>query len=264
MQVRINRLTLDVTDKGQGPALLLLHGYPLDHRMWEAQIEFFRHTHRVIAPDLRGMGQSEGCSTNINIDQYADDIIALLDELGINRVTVAGFSMGGYVLFALLRKAPSRISAIVLVNTRADSDTLEGQRNRLEASQHLLEHGASSARQAMLSKLLSDTTVHDQPQLVDQVGSWMQEQTPIGLVHAQLAMAFRPDSTSMLASIKVPTIVIGGEHDKIIPPALIKQLASSIPNAKYRLIAETAHLTPVEKPDAFNNLLSDFLGKAHI
>ncbi|WP_442603265.1 alpha/beta fold hydrolase [Paenibacillus sp. KN14-4R] len=264
MQVRINKLTLDVTDKGQGPALLLLHGYPLDHRMWDAQIEYFRHTHRVIVPDLRGMGQSEGTPSNITIDHYADDIITLLDELGINRVTVAGFSMGGYVLFALLRKAPSRISAIALVNTRADADTKDGQRSRLEAARNLLEHGSIAARQAMLSKLLSDTTLHDQPHLADEVGNWMTEMDPLGLVHAQLAMAFRPDSTSMLASIRVPTIVIGGEHDKIIPPQLIKQLANSIPNAKYRLIAETAHLTPVEKPDAFNNLLSDFLGKAHV
>ncbi|WP_312029610.1 alpha/beta fold hydrolase [Paenibacillus sedimenti] len=259
MKVNINETNLFVVDKGQGTPLILLHGFPLDHRMWRLQVEALSASYRIITPDLRGMGQSDVPVSNISLDQYAEDILALMDKLNIQKAALGGFSMGGYIAFALLRKAPERFLGLVLANTRPEADGQEGRKNRMNMAASIYDKGAAAARDAMLPKLITEQTKEAQPQLAGELGEVMGAMPPEGLVHASLAMAFRGDSVDLLPSIAVPTLVIAGEQDPITPPDVMKKMADQIKGASYHVIPAASHLTPLEKPEVFNRLLLDFL-----
>jgi 3-oxoadipate enol-lactonase len=259
MKAFIHGSIIAYEDVGQGEPILLLHGFPLDHQMWNEQIAALKVKYRVIAPDLRGMGGSDVPTAAISLDQYADDILALLDQLEIPTVILGGFSMGGYIAFSLLRKAPQRFKAVVLADTRPEGDPKEGRKNRMNMAAALYEHGSSAARAAMLPKLLTAQTQKDKPELVAKLTGTIDAMKPEGLVHACLAMAFRKDSVSLLPLIKVPTLVIVGEKDAITPPAVMKKMADQIPHVFFVQIPDAAHLTPLENPDKFNQALLGFL-----
>jgi 3-oxoadipate enol-lactonase len=259
MKHHINGAEQFVEEKGHGAPVILLHGFPLDHRMWQSQIDALSGNYRVITPDLRGMGQSDVPKSNISIDQYANDILTLMDKMGIEKAALGGFSMGGYVAFALLRKAPKRFTSLILANTRPEADGQEARKNRLNMAVSLYEKGSVVARDAMLPKLITEPSKQDHPKLVDTLSMVMESMPAEGLVHACLAMAFREDSVDLLSSISVPTLVIAGEQDPIAPPDVMKKMADQITGASYHVIPAASHLTPMEKPEAFNALLIDFL-----
>jgi 3-oxoadipate enol-lactonase len=259
MHITVNGLKLFYEDAGEGTPLVLLHGFPLDHRMWSNQVSALKQSYRLITPDLQGMGQSEVPLTNRTLDQYADDVLSLLDQLHIEQAILGGFSMGGYIAFSLIRKAPARFSALILANTRPEADTKEGRKNRMNMAASLFEKGAAAARDAMLPKLLTEQTLQERKELAHEVSEAMLSMDPEGLVHATLAMAFRQDSVGLLPAIQVPTLVIAGEKDAIAPPEAMKKMADQIPGSRYHVIAGASHLAPMEYPEAFNQLLSDFL-----
>ncbi|SEG40006.1 alpha/beta fold hydrolase [Paenibacillus sp. UNC499MF] len=260
MFTTIHGLKTFYEEQGSGPAVLLLHGFPLDHRMWHEQIEALQSNYRVIAPDLRGFGQSEPHKDLITLDHMADELLLLLDQLQVEKAVLAGFSMGGYVAFNLLRKAPHRFNGLILANTRPDADPLEGQINRMKMAASLLEQGSQAASTAMIPKLLSDG---ENSGLARELQDQIEGMNPLGLVHASLAMAFRKDSTELLSTIQVPTLVIGGEKDSITTPTVMKKMADSIPNAAYTEIKDSAHLTVREHPDEVNKAITAFLGQLH-
>ncbi|NEW09848.1 alpha/beta fold hydrolase [Paenibacillus sp. SYP-B3998] len=264
MKLTINNANLYVEEQGQGTPVILLHGFPLDHQMWKLQIEALSSAYRVIAPDLRGMGQSDVPDSNISLDQYADDVLALMDKLNIQKAALGGFSMGGYIAFSLLRKAPERFSALVLANTRPEADGQDGRKNRLNMAVSLYDKGPAAARDVMLPKLLTEQTRQSDPQLVDELNTVMGSMPAEGLIHASLAMAFRGDSVDLLSSIAVPTLVIVGEEDPITPPSVMKKMADQIKGSSYHVLPAASHLTPLEQPEAFNTLLLDFLKNTNI
>ncbi|MVP01825.1 alpha/beta fold hydrolase [Paenibacillus lutrae] len=261
MFTTIHGLQTYYQEQGSGPALLLLHGFPLDHRMWQDQIDYFKTTHRVIAPDLRGLGQSDPHKDLITLDHLADELLLLLDQLQVEKAVLAGFSMGGYVAFSLMRKAPQRFAGLVLANTRPDADPLEGQINRMKMAASLLEKGTHAAADSMIPKLLTEETLASRPSLAEELNQQILDMDALGLVHATLAMAFRKDSTELLAEIEVPTLVIAGEKDTITTPELMRTMASQLPQAEYVQIEGAAHLTTRENPQAFNQHLEQFLNR---
>lgn len=259
MKHHINGAEQFVQEQGQGTPLILLHGFPLDHRMWQAQIDALSENYRIITPDLRGMGQSDVPVSNMSIDNYADDILTLMDKMGIQKAVLGGFSMGGYVAFSLLRKAPKRFTALILANTRPEADGQEARRNRMNMAVSLYDKGSAAARDAMLPKLLTELSAQEQPKLVNTLSTVMESMPAEGLVHACLAMAFREDAAYLLSTISVPTLVIAGELDPIAPPDVMKKMADHITGASYHVIPAASHLTPMEKPEAFSALLEDFM-----
>lgn len=264
MKKHVNGTEIFVQDQGQGTPVILLHGFPLDHRMWQSQMETLSANYRVLAPDFRGMGQSDLPVTPMSLTQYAQDILALMDELRIEKATLGGFSMGGYVAFALLRLAPERFSALILANTRPEPDGQEGRKNRLNMAVSLYDKGAAAARDAMLPKLVTEATHQEQPQLIDSLKVIMDSMPAEGLVHASIAMAYRADSVDLLPTISVPTLVIAGEQDAIAPPDVMKSMADQIPGANFHVIPSASHITPMEKPEAFNDLVLAFLKEASL
>lgn len=246
-------------DVGRGLPVVLLHAFPLNRMMWEPQIAALFGECRCIAPDLRGFGDSPR-SGPYSIDQYADDVVALLDALQIERAVVGGLSMGGYVALALWRRHRKRIRALVLADTRSGADTDEGKQKRGELIALAQSEGSAAVADRQITGLLGKSTREKQPELVDRIRSIMAGESPAGIVGALEAMRDRPDSTPLLAGIDVPTLIVVGDEDVVTPPKEARAMHEAIRGSRLEVIPAAGHLSNLERPAAFNAALSDFVG----
>jgi pimeloyl-ACP methyl ester carboxylesterase len=252
----INGIELSYRDEGQGQPILFIHAFPLHSGMWERQIAAFSPRHRVIAPDLRGFGGSARGSGAASLDQHADDIAALLDQLGIDKTTIAGLSMGGYISFALWRRHRARISGLILADTRAGADSEEARQGREKNARLAEEQGPGAIADQMLPKLLSGNAP---AALRDEVRRMIESNDRAGIAAALRAMAARPDSTPLLASIDVPALVIVGAEDALTPPSEAQAMFDAIPGCRIAELPGAGHLANLEAPDALNDAIDEFL-----
>lgn len=260
MYVNVNGVRLACYQRGKGrePVLLLIHGFPLDHRLWEAQLFGLASEAWVIAPDLRGFGRSEHGSDPLTMEQHADDLAALLDRLGVDRAVVAGLSMGGYITFAFWRRHCARVRGLVLADTRAEPDTAVGRAGRDLAAQRVQEVGAAVFAEEMLSRLLPPSSV-SKPKIVEAARAMMAAQPVQGIVAALAGLRDREDNRPLLPTINVPTLVVVGAEDTVTPPSDAAAMADAIPGARLVTIPRAGHLSPMENPRAFNAALRAFL-----
>ena len=251
---------LHVQRLGEGPVLLLVHGFPLDHTMWQGQIADLSQSFCVIAPDLRGFGQSPVTHGEVTMDQMAGDLAELLDRLNIHQpICLCGLSMGGYVAWQFWSRFAPRLSRLILCDTRAAADTVEVARGRLLMAQTVENEGPAQVAEIMLPKLFSPTAFAEQPQLVEQTRDVILRTSPHGIAAAQRGMAQRPDMTGRLSQIDVPTLVVCGQYDVISPPSEMQQLAQAMPRARYVEIPCAGHMAPLEQPAAVNAAIGEFL-----
>jgi 3-oxoadipate enol-lactonase len=243
---------------GSGLPLVLLHGWPHDRTLWSGQLLGLVAHARCIAPDLRGFGGSS-VAAPFTIDQYADDVAALLDVLGIEQAVIGGLSMGGYVAFGMLRRHRDRVRALVLSDTRATADTDEVRSNRLRLIALIEEHGVEALAARQLRPTLGRSTFEQQPEIVELVRRMMASAPAEGVIGALRAMAARPDSSPMLSAIDVPTLVVGGTEDTFTPPSELESLARAIRGSRIELIERCGHVCPIERPAAFNHVVGEFL-----
>jgi 3-oxoadipate enol-lactonase len=253
-------LEFGVVDQGEGPPLLFVHGFPLNHAMWNAQVPVFATDHRVLVPDLRGFGQSVDTDGTVTMEDFADDLAAILDRLVVREpVVYCGLSMGGYIAWPFVRKYRQRLRGLVLCDTRSVADSPEGVEGRLKLAELVIREGASAAAAAMLPKALAGKTRDGRPEIVDAVRSMMLSADPTGVAAALRGMAVRPDVSEQLRAIDLPTLVVVGADDVVSPVEEMRGIAAAIPGAKFVVIPDAAHLTPVENPGAFNEALAGFL-----
>lgn len=254
-------MRLAYSDEGTGPVVVLLHGFPLNRTMWEAQIRALTPEYRVIAPDLRGHGESPAPDGVYTMEAMADDVAETLDGLGIaGPVVVGGLSMGGYVALALALNHPLRVAALILADTRAAADTAEAAARREETAQAVLRTGdVGAVVDAMLPRLFSQATFRDRPALVPPIKAVMEGTPPPGVVGALRGMACRADRRARLEEISCPVLVAVGEDDAITPRDEMKAMADALAGSRFVAVPGAGHLAPYEKPDAFNSALLDFL-----
>lgn len=248
-------------ERGAGPAVVLLHGFPLTAAMWSAQIDPLTAAgFRVVMPDLRGHGESPAPDEVATMTRHAEDVIALLDRLGLERVILGGLSLGGYVALELYRRHPRRIAALVLLDTRAEADTPEGRRGRRETVDRIREDGIGVLESSMLPKLLTNRSREERGVLTERVRGMMRATTARAAIRTVEGLAERPDQRELLPTITVPTLVAVGAEDPITPPAVAEAMASAIPGAGPAVvIPDAAHLMPLEAAEAFNPFLLEFL-----
>lgn len=255
-----NEIELETVDQGRGRPLVFVHGFPLDHTIWNAQVDELSGRYRVIAPDLRGFGASGVTEGTVTMDTMADDLAALLDSLGVEEpVVLCGLSMGGYVAWQFRRRHASRLGALVLCDTRAGADSPEAAAGRLATADAVIAEGPAALVEGMVPKLLAEATLRGRPQLVESVRKMMLATDPRGIAAAARGMAERPDSTELLAKIDFPTLVIVGRHDALSTVDQMRSMAEAIPGARLVEIAEAGHLSPLENPAAVNAALGEFL-----
>ena len=238
-------------DRGAGPPLVLLHAFPLDRRMWEAQAELADHA-RLLTPDLFGFGESGLPPGGWTVDAMADALAEWLTALGVPTAVVGGLSMGGYVALAFARRHPARVSGLILADTRADADTAEARANREKSITLVRTDGVSALVEQMLPKMLSDHTRRHQPAVEGQVRAMAGGQTADGVVAALAALRDRPDSTPALASFRFPVLVIVGGNDVITPPALAEGMAAHLSDVTSETLGTAGHLSNREEPATFN------------
>jgi pimeloyl-ACP methyl ester carboxylesterase len=260
MKIQVGNIQFNVEDRGSGTTLLLIHGFPLNLEMWRPQIEFFSNQHRVIAIDLRGHGLTPPTTGPYSMDLLADDCAAVLAALGVHDpVVVCGFSMGGYISFALYRRHPELFSGLILTATRAGADTDQARANREKAIAGTKELGAQPVLDTMLKSLLAPETYQSNPDLVKNVADILSRSTGEGIVSALEGMKERADSTGLLKQIKVPTLIFHGADDQIISLGESETMESGIPNSRLEVVTHAGHLLNMEQPDAFNKSAFNFM-----
>jgi 3-oxoadipate enol-lactonase len=239
--------------------LVLLHAFPLNARMWERQLGLAEHGWRVVVPQLRGFDGGTEDPPASSVDDYAGDVIDLLDALHVDEAVFGGLSMGGYVAFAILRHAARYVHALVLADTRSQADTPEGREGRRTMLQLVQEKGPAAIADEMIPKLLGETTRRERPDVVARVRGLILANSTEPIAGAIRALMTRPDSTPLLATIHVPTLVIVGAEDTLTPPSAADELHRSIAGSELVEIPTAGHLTNVEHPDAFDAALARFL-----
>src|SRR5215208_1222442 len=246
---------------GSGTALVLLHGFPFDRSMWRGQAEALGGEFRVVAPDLRGSGETplgDG-GDDVTMEALAEDVAALLDELNLGRVVLGGLSMGGYVAFEFFRKFPERVRALVLADTRPQADNEEGRRAREENARRALKEGMAPIVEAMLPKLLAAGTRGRDGEVLVRVRAMMLGTSPAGAAASLRAMAVRRDQTDLLPSINVPTLIVVGSEDAVTPPADAEAMGAKIEGSRLVVVEGAGHLSNVEQPGEFDRALVEFL-----
>lgn len=260
MKITVNGLPIAYTDDGDGHPLLFIHGFPLNRQMWAPQVGELAKVARVIAPDLRGHGESPRLPGPYEMDLLASDMAAFLDALAIKkRIVICGLSMGGYVAFAFYRKYPERLRAMILTATRAAADTTDGKANRDAMADRVSTMGIMPVVDAMAPKLLSPISLKEKPDLAKKVSDIMQTTSAEGMIGALMGMKLRPDTSGMLKEIQVPTLVVHGADDQIVPLQEARQMADKIPGAQFEMIPLAGHLPNLEQPELFNKLLMEFI-----
>ena len=259
-RINCGNIHVNVVEQGKGVPLVLVHGYPLDHSMWQGQLDGLSADCRLIAPDLRGFGASDVTPGTATMAQMADDIAALLDALGVREpIVFCGLSMGGYVAWQFAIRHAHRLAKLILCDTRVVADSKEAAEGRHKTAEKVLGAGSGIAAEGILPKLFAPATYEQQPQIVEATRQVILRTNPAGIAAALRGMAEREDFTSRLAHIGVPTLVLCGEHDKISPPDEMNSFAKQIPHAQFVQIAGAGHMAPLEQPGTVNAAIRDFL-----
>lgn len=263
-RVAVADIEMAVQDEGAGTPLLLVHGFPLDHTMWDAQVAGLAGRARVIAPDLRGYGQSTlgdvGDPEAAPMERYADDLAAMLDALGVAEpVVFCGFSMGGYIGWQFLRRHGERVRGLVCCDTRAANDNDEARQTRLKMADHVQRWGSDKVAEAMEPKLFASATLEARPAIVQRTMDVICGTDPRAIAAAQRGMAARPDVSGDLPGVAAPTLVIVGAEDSISTVEETRAMAAAIPGAELVVIEGAGHMSPVEQPDAVTAALAAFM-----
>ena len=258
--LEVNGIELATLDRGSGPPVLLVHGFPLDHTMWDAQVEALSEQYRVIAPDLRGFGRSGVTEGKVTMEQFADDLAGLLDGLEVaGPVVFCGLSMGGYVAWEFWRKYTRRVRGLVLCDTRAAADAPQAAAARLETAERVLREGPATLVDAMIPRLFAETTRKRNPRVVESLRRVMLSANAKAVAAAARGMAQRHDVTSILPEIACPTLVLVGELDAISTPEEMRSIADAIPGSRFVQIAGAGHMSPLESADEVSAAMLEFL-----
>lgn len=240
--------------------VLWIHGFPLSRLLWDFQIDDLADLARQITPDLRGLGESEATEPPYSLETYTTDCVRLLDHLGFKGpVVVGGLSMGGYIALDFYRRHPQRVAGLILAATRAGADTPEGQAGRDQTAALAAAEGVGAVVEAMLPRLFAPGNFQGQPDLVKFVREMMMSASVDGVRGALAAMRDRPDSTLLLTTIDVPTLVIHGHDDQLIPVNEARAAAQAIPGAELVILQAAGHLPNLEQPEEFNDAVRAFL-----
>lgn len=245
---------------GDGPIVVLLHPFPLNHNFWTAVAAQPGSRYRFIIPDLRAHGASELGDGPATMPKLADDLAGICRAEKVGKAAFVGVSISGYLLFEFWRRYRGQVAALVLANTRAGGETPESKATRLQAADRVLREGTAGFIEEMLLKLLSPATHSNRPDIVDAARKMMQAMSSEGVAGVQRGMAERPDSVATLATVNAPTLIVAGEEDSV-PLSEFELMRQHVAGSALRVIPSTGHYAALEKPEEFGALLREFLDK---
>ncbi len=263
MKATVNGVEVDFVDVGVPNTLpvVLIHGFPFSHEMWAPQIEVLQKRFRVIAYDLRGHGRSGVGDGQYTLEFFVDDLLALLDHLKIVRAVLCGLSMGGYIALRTVERNPDRVRGLILADTQAKADSNEAKLKRAAAIKSVKANGVKAYAEGFLKSVFAPQTFTNNKAAVEKIRKIIEANSPLGICGALLALASRTETTEALYSIKVPTLILVGEHDALTPPSASQEIHNKIPNSEIHVIPNAAHMSNLENSEEFNKHILDFLGK---
>lgn len=259
----LNGIDLAFEEIGSGShALLLVHGHPFDHSMWQPQLEPMANLGwRVIAPALRGYGASGIAGEKTTLDLFARDQIALLDHLGIEKAVIAGLSMGGQIVMEICRLAPRRVRGIVLAATFPQAETAQGRQQRLATAERLVKEGMSAYAAELLPKMLAAHSIQTHPDVTAHVLRMMRCAPPTGAAAALRGRAERPDYADTLAHLERPALIVVGDEDAFTTREDAERMHALLKGSRLLWLPGVGHMPNLEQPQAFNTALADFLAR---
>ena len=261
MITKINGININYNVTGNGEPVVLIHGHPFDHTMWYPQVVALSDHYKVITPDLRGYGESGlPASGKTRFEDYATDILLLLDFLGVGDFHLCGLSMGGQIIMEIFRQAPSRVKSLIFADTFASLDAPEVKKGRYDAAARLEKEGMNAYADEVIYKMIRPEHVKTMPKVAEHIIRMMKATSPIGAAAALRARAERIDYlNNVFPEINVPTLVIVGRQDEYTPVAMAEEMKQGLQNCKMVVIENAGHMPNLEHPDEFNKTVLDFL-----
>jgi 3-oxoadipate enol-lactonase len=263
MKATINGSEVYYEDVGNPAALtvVLIHGFPFSHEMWQPQLRILGSRFRVIAYDIRGHGQTSAGDGQYTFEFFVDDLIALLDHLKIEKAVLCGLSMGGYIALRAVQRNPERILGLILADTQAKADSNETKLRRGASIKAVKANGVKAYAESFLKTVFAAQSFETKTDAIDLIKKVIESNSTLGICGALLAMATRTDTTEALPSIRVPTMILVGEHDVLTPVSASEEMHQKIPNSEIHVIKNAAHMSNLENTQAFNDHILSFLAR---
>jgi 3-oxoadipate enol-lactonase len=264
MHAFINGHHLHYVDEGprDAPAVVFVHGFPLDLELWRGQLQACTTSFRTVAYDVMGHGSSDVGDGQYSIEGHVNDLAGIMDHLGIAQAAVAGLSMGGYITLRALERMPQRILAAVLCDTRSGADSTEGKVKRFAGMEQVKKEGSRAFADGFVRALFAPGSFQRVPAAVERIRSVISHTSPLSIAGTLLALAARTDTTPSLASVKVPTLIVVGAEDTLTPPSESEVMHRLIPGSILTILPDAGHLSNLENERGFNEALLPFLRRA--
>jgi 3-oxoadipate enol-lactonase len=263
MKAVVNGVEVFYVDVGVSGALpiVLIHGFPFNCEMWQPQIELLEKNFRVIAYDIRGHGKSGISNGQYMIEFFVDDLVGLLDNLKIEKAVLCGLSMGGYIALRTVERNPERVKALILADTQSKPDSNEAKLKRAASIGAIKKLSVKPYAESFVKAVFTTDSLTKKTATVEKINQIIQTNSSLGICGALLALASRTDTTEALPAIKVPTLILVGENDKLTPPSAAQEMHNKIPKSEIHVIPNAAHMSNLENPDEFNKHVLNFLNK---
>jgi 3-oxoadipate enol-lactonase len=259
MNLTVADLALFTDGNSNNNSIIFVHGFPFDHFMWDEQVKAFNKDYYCVRYDIRGLGASLAGDGQLTIEMFVDDLENIIDELKLNKPILCGLSMGGYISLRAIERMENKFSALILCDTKSSADDNEGRLKRAAAIKQINSGEFDTFIELFILNCFGEKFVRENNAEYRKVVDRSQKNNPLGVKGCLLAMAGRTDTTGYLSKIKLPTLFICGEEDKLSPPPVMKPMADQIPNSRFLIVEGAGHMTPIENPTVVNKSIKDLL-----
>jgi pimeloyl-ACP methyl ester carboxylesterase len=259
MNTVINNLAVFTDGKINNKPIVFVHGFPFDHFMWDEQVKAFSYNYYCVRYDIRGLGNSPAGDGQFTMEAFVDDLESIVEEMKLFKPVLCGLSMGGYISLRAMERIQDKFGALVLCDTKAVADDNEGKLKRAAAIKQINSGKPDEFVETFVLNCFGENFVKEKYSEYRKVVDRSKKNDPVGVKGCLLAMLGRTDTTESLAKIKIPTLLICGSKDKLSPPELMKSMSDKIPGAKFVLVKDAGHMTPIEKPEEVNAAIKEFL-----
>ena len=241
--------------------IIFVHGFPYDHSMWDKQIDELKSNYFCVTYDIRGLGQSTIGDGQYSMESFVDDLETIINELKLDRPVLCGLSMGGYISLRAVERNESNYGGLILCDTRSSADTDEGKIKRAENIKKINTQGVKQFVNDFVPLCFSVKSITDSNEEYSKILSKSLNENAIGVKGCLIAMAGRTDTTAYLSKIKIPTLLLCGEDDRLTPPDVMELMAERIPGSQLEIVPGAGHMSPIENASFVNNRIKKFLGR---
>jgi pimeloyl-ACP methyl ester carboxylesterase len=261
MNLTVKDLAVFTNGNPNKKPIVFVHGFPLDHFMWDKQVEFLSNDFYCVRYDIRGLGVSPAGDGQFTMESFVDDLESVIDELKLDKPVLCGLSMGGYISLRALERMQEKFSAVILCDTRSEADGNEGKLKRAAAVKRINIEGLAPFVKDFITNCYGENYKQNHKAELEKRIAKSIQFDPAGVKGSLIAMHGRNDTTEYLNKINIPALVICGEEDTLTPPAVMKSMAEKIAGSEFVVIKNSGHLSPVENPEEVNKAIAEFLNK---